>query len=854
MLRTTLTGLRYHALRLILSSLAIAAGVAFVAGTLVLGASMNHAFYSSFAAGAKNVDAAVSPPASAGGNQGRPGKSGAPTVPAGVLSLVAHVPGVAAAAGRVVGPAPLIGSSGKVIASSGRPGLGINVAADPALRGFTLATGRLPTAPGEAAADTSTAADEHFRLGQGIRVVSQAGTVRSYRLVGTIDLGVNHSYGNSTVLAFQTAPAFQVTGRPGYDQVVARALPGVSQAALVARIKAMPGLSADAVQTGGQLANAEASAAAGFTDQFTSAILIFAMIALVVAAIVIYNTFTILIAQREREIALLRCVGASRGQVFTGMLAESLAAGAVASAAGIVAGLGLGWGLEHVFAAFGAAIPAGPLTLNIQTVAISMALGLTVTLLSALLPARSATTVAPVAALGGHAEPRVTRKIGWWRGGIAVASAAVGLALTFLGTQHVNGSGGFLEIAAGGCVFFVAVLAIGPLMAPPVMALLGWLPGALFGVPARLATANARRNPHRVAATTAALTIGITLMTVFTVVASSAEASATATIQQHYPFDYTVQTGREGGQAVPSRVISALRSSPRLGVVAPYYQQRSQVNAVAVGVGALDPAGLAVITPPLVSGTLANLRAGTAAVDSGELRALGTHQGGTLAVATPDAGQLTLRVVAVYNASNSPLPGLLVAQSDYVRGFRPSGAEAVYINGARGVSPGASRAAVDLATATDPLLQVSSIADYKSALSSRINQVLALFSVLLGLAILIALIGIANTLTLSVLERSRESALLRALGLTRGQLRGMLLVEALLMALLGVTLGVCLGAGFGTAMVNAFIKSAGGGVVSIPYSRIALYLVLGACAGLLAAVLPARRAARASVVAGMAEA
>jgi putative ABC transport system permease protein len=854
MLRTTLAGLRYHALRLLLSSLAISAGVAFVAGTLVLGASMNRAFYDSFAAGARNVDAAVSPPAGSGHSQVRPGKSGAPTIPAATASLVAHVPGVAAVAGRVVGPAPLVGADGQVITNGGRPGLGINVAADPALRGFTLASGRLPTASGEVAADTNTAADEHFRLGSSIRVVSQAGTVHRYRLVGTIDLGVNHAYGNSTVLAFPTATAFEVTGRPGYDQVVARARPGVSQAALVARIKAVPGLSADMVQTGGQLANAEASAAVHFTDQLTSAILIFALIALVVAAIVIYNTFTILIAQREREIALLRCVGASRRQVFTGMLAESLAAGAAASAVGIVAGIGLGWGLERVFTAFGLPVPAGPLTLNTEIVAISMALGVSVTLLSALLPARAATTVAPVAALGGQAEPRVTRRIGWRRTATAATAAAAGLALTVLGTGHVNGAAGFLEIAAGGCVFFVAVLATGPLIAPPVVAFLGWLPGRLLGVPARLATANARRNPHRVAATTAALTIGITLITVFTVVASSADASAAAAIQQHYPFDYTVQTGREGGQAVPSRIISALRSAPGLAVVAPYYQQRSPVNGVSTGVGALDPGGLAVITPPLVSGTLAGLRAGTAAVDSGRLHALGVRQGGTLSVRTPDAGRLTLRVVAIYNGANSPLPSVLIAQPDYVRGFRPQGAQAVYINAARGVSPGTSRAAVSRATASDPLLQVTSIADYKSALSTRINRVLALFGVLLGLAILIALIGIANTLTLSVLERTRESGLLRALGLTRGQLRGMLLVEALLMALLGVTLGVGLGAGFGMAMVNAFIKSAGGGVISIPYGRIVVYLMLGAGAGLLAAVLPARRAARTSVVAAMADA
>ena len=855
MFRTAVAGLRFHAARLAAASLAIAAGVAFVAGTLILGGTMNQAFFNSFAAGARNVDAAVSPPGGAGQPvQERAGAADGPSLAPRLLTEVARVPGVAAAAGRVLGQAGLVGSNGKVITNYGRPGFGISVPADRALWGFTLASGHAPAGPGQALVDSSTAADEHLRLGQRIRVVSQGGRVLVFTLAGTMDMGAAHQFRNATVTAFGTQQALAVTGRTGYDQIVAKAAPGTSQAQLTARIKALPGLTGDQVQTGAQLASAEATATVHFTNQFTTLILIFALISLLVAAIVIYNTFRILAAQRTKELAMLRCVGASRQQVFTGILIEACAAGIAASIAGVIGGLGLGWGLEHVFGAFGFPIPAGPLVLSASTAAISIALGVAVTLLAAMVPAWAATKVAPVAALAAHAEPRVTRAVGWQRIAVAVLFGGGGLLLTQRGISNSTSQSGLLFIAAGGMVFFVAVLALGPLIAPPVTSLFGWLPGRVLGAPARLATANARRNPHRVAATTAALTIGITLMTLFTVVASSAEASTTATIKEHYPFGYAVTSGQAQSGVVPPRVIAALRAAPALGLVAPYYQRNASTNGITTQVGALAGGGLAAVSPPMTTGSLTAVRPGAVAVDSGELGALNTSQGGTVTVHTPDAGTLRLRVVAVYHGANSPLPSVLLAASDYLRGFRPAAAQAVYINAAPGVGTPRARGAVNQATAGDPLLQVTTVADYSSTLASRVNQVLALFAVLLGLAILIALLGIANTLSLSVIERTRETALLRALGLTRGQLRWMLLVEALLMALLGISIGVALGTGFGWAIVHGFIKSAGGGVFSVPYARIAIYVALGAAAGVAAAVLPARRAASSSVVAAMAEA
>jgi putative ABC transport system permease protein len=857
-LRRTLASLRYRKARLALSSLAIAAGVAFVTGTLVMSASIDAAYLASFAAGAKNVDTAVTTRAPSNDNN-QLGSINNPSVPASVLAQISSAPGVASASGRLVGQAPLLSDSGKAIENGGLPGFGINLAADPALRGFTIASGHVPEAPNQVAVDKATAADEKFRLGQIVRVVDHGGRVRAFRLVGTVDLGVNHEFGNSTVTVFETATAFSVTSRPGYDQIVARAGPGVSQAALTARIGALPGVSGYVVETGAQLASAEASSAGVSTGQFTTGILAFAVIALVVACIVIYNTFTILVTQRGRELALERCVGATRRQVFGWMLLESLIVGLIASAAGVVAGLGLGWGLQRLFAGFGATIPSGPLVLAPSTVIIAMITGTAVTIVAALLPARSATRVAPVAALGSLHEQPDSGRIGRLRVAVAVIFAVTGLVLTYIGAQKA----GIIPITIGGCLVLVAVLALGPLIVPPLVALFGWLPGKFAGPTERLAAANARRNPQRVAATTAALTIGLMLMTAFTVVISSAQATSVEKITGQYPFDYTVHTGSAGSvgpggddsQLVPPRVIRALTASPALGIVAPTYDQQATVNGVGgIDAGAIGRSAFGLnVKPTMVSGSISAVGPGMVAIGSDHLTRLHVGQGGTVAVSTPDGGTERLRVAAVSKSGGGLLPAVLLSVPDFTRGFRPAGAQQVLINGASGVSTAASRTAVEAAIASDPLLTVNTLADYRAALSNAVNQVLALVDILLGLALLIALFGISNTLTLSVLERTRESALMRALGLTRGQLRRMLLTEALYMALIAAVLGVGLGTAFAWNLVNSFLKSAGGGVISIPFAEITIFVVAGAAAAVLAAVLPARRAARASAVEAMAD-
>jgi putative ABC transport system permease protein len=298
-----------------------------------------------------------------------------------------------------------------------------------------------------------------------------------------------------------------------------------------------------------------------------------------------------------------------------------------------------------------------------------------------------------------------------------------------------------------------------------------------------------------------------------------------------------------------------LTASRVLGVVAPTYDLQATVNGVGgTDVGAIGQNAFGVnVTPTMVSGSITAIGPGAAAIESSQVTELHAGQGGTIVVSTPDGGAERLRVAAVYKRAGRLLPRVLLSVPDFTRGFRPAGAQSVLINGASAVSTAASRTAVDTAIASDPLLTVTTLADYRASLSSAINQIIALFGILLGLALLIALFGISNTLTLSVIERTRESALMRALGLTRGQLRWMLLTEALYMAMLAAVLGVGLGAAFAWTLVNSFIKHDGGGVISIPFAEIGVFVVVAAVAALLAAVLPAQRAARVSAVGAMAD-
>ncbi|HEY5401045.1 MAG TPA: FtsX-like permease family protein [Trebonia sp.] len=806
MLTVTLSGLRARWRRLLLSALAVALGVAFTAATLIYTATVKASYYSQFAAQAKNVDAAVQPADGA-------------TLPLSDLASVRAVPGVAAAEGRLQASLPLVGTDGRADSATA-----IDLPADPRFRFYTVVSGG-----GSVLLDQDTAALDHVRPGTPVTVVDQAGRTRRLVVTGIIDMGASGQALGEAVLVLPAALLRSLTGARGYQRIDVAAAPGGSQPALAARL-AMLHLRDASAESGAGLAQALAEQNAGGEGLLSTGLLIFALVSLVVAALVIYNSFRTLLAQRLREVALLRCVGATRRQVMTSILTESVLMGLVASIAGLA-----------VAVLLVAAANSGSVALSRGTVALSLAIGVAVTVGAALLPAAAASRTAPMAALRAPHEGRVrgvaTRLVA------AVMLAGGGLALTVAGIP--DGEPGLVMIAAGGTLFFLGFLAIGPLVVGPIAAALGWLPARVLGVRMRLAVTGARRNPSRTATTAAALTIGIGLMTLFSVVLSTAGQFADHETNRHFPADYLLSEETTG---IPPLALAHLQASPLIAQAAGIRQRRAPIDGSAAQLMAVEPSAYqSVFMPYMGSGSLSQVVDGTGgiALTGAEAQQLGVAVGGRVSV-----GRQSLRVVAIF--SDGVLnEDALVSWQDFAAAFGAGDVTDVLVKARPGVSSTASASAVNAALAGYPLIGVTSQASLRAHMLSSVHKLTDLLAGLLATSIVIALAGMANTLSLSALERTRESALLRALGLTRGQLREMISLEAVLIGVLGAVVGVAFGIGFGWAVGRAFLRT-DGGTVSFPFLEMTGYIALAALAALLASVIPARRAARLPVIEGLA--
>jgi putative ABC transport system permease protein len=842
MFRTTMAGLRAHKLRLVATALAIVLGVGFVAGTLIFGDTAKAALFDQFARAAKNVDLAV-----------RPGASD--TVPLSTVDKIRAVPGVSSVDGRMRADLPLLDKHGKLVGNSENPGIALSAGTVPGLREYDVTSGRTPAASGEAALDADTVARTHYALGEHITVLDQHQDRHQLTLVGIVTFGTSKAYADQAVVILPQADLAALTGASGYRRVVATAAPGVSPADLADRVRTALGPGVE-VLTGDAYRIDLANNAISQVEPFLTVLLVFAVIACVVAAFVIYNTFTILIAQRVRELALLRCVGASRGQVFRSVLLESAVVGLLGALAGIGLGLAVAYGLFSGADALGAPLPGHALVLTATPAVVAVILGLVVTVGSAVIPAFRATRVAPLAAL--RAAPLTKIRSIWGRVvlvALAVLTGGLGTLLTVAGRGTDDFRTGTLMVVAGGIVNFLAVLLLAPLFIGPLTGALGWLPGRLFGTPAKLASANARRNPGRAATTTAALMIGVGLMSAASVALATVQATVTHELGAHYPVDYTVQSTRTGSQTpgIPVAVAERLRAQPGLAVVAQVRLDHAQVNGRFAEVGAVDPAGAAALpAPTLAAGSVKDFHDGTVVLsDDGSNATKGYHVGDKVTVTTEDGRTGTFTVVAI--ATGQSLTGkVLLTWHDFAALHPAATDDLVLVKAGPGVTPAASRTAVEAVTDDYPLVSVDSLASWRSDVTSAVDQIIAVIAALLGIAILIALIGIMNTLSLSVFERTRESAMLRALGLTRGQLRATLLVEALLMGVIGALVGVGFGVLYGTVTTQTMFTTIKP-IITVPVGQLLGYVAIAALAGVVAAILPARRAARASIVSAMAD-
>ena len=842
-----LKGVIAHRLRYGLTALAVLLGVAFIAGTFVLADTINGTFnglYNQIYAGTAAVVRATQP-----FNPGTSFTIQRQQIDASLAGTVAEVPGVKAVALDVEGYAQLVGKNGRPIgvASNGPPTIGlawIDVSALNPLR--LLPGGQPPRGPGEVVIDKHSADVGHFTVGDKVRVLTK-NSPAVYTITGLATWGSVDSPLGATIAAFDPGTAASVLGQPGkVTQLDVQAAPGVSQDTLVTRIQHAihtPGIevvSGQSVTAEGQQTVHQAM------GMFSTILLTFGFIALFVGAFVIFNTFSIVVAQRLRELALFRAVGASRRQVLAEVIGESAVIGLIASAAGVAAGVGLAAALKAALAAFGMDLPASGLIVSPRTVLVGLAAGTLITVVSAIAPARRAASIPPVAALQDvAAEPR---RASTGRTILRVVLALVGVLVLSIGLFGHTGNGLAL-VGIGAAAVFIGVAALGPYIARPVCRALG-APLASSGTTGKLAQENAGRNPARTSSTAAALMIGVALVSMFTVMASSLRSSVGSIIESDLRADFVVSSGAMtgAGNGLSPSIERSLAALPQVSDVAGIRGGIVKVFGTVTPVVAADPVKAApLFNIGVTQGSMASVTPTGIAVSTQLASAKHLSLGSPVAVTYPTTGTKTYTVQAIYSqramtGGDYVLP-LAAAEANFPQALDLT----AYVKLAPGVTTAAARPAIDRVLAAYPNATLQDQAQYKAQQEKQVDGQLNLMYGLLALAVIIALIGIANTLALSIYERTRELGLLRAVGATRGQLRAMVRYESLVIALFGAIEGLALGVVFGWAVV-ASMRPQGFTSLVFPVPQLAVIGIIAALAGVVAAIAPSRRAARLNVL------
>ena len=839
--KATLKGLLAHKFRLAATALAIVLGVSFVAGTYVLTDTINATFTNLFDEVTQGIDVAVR---SRDVFTGQMGEVRDP-IPEEVLNEVKAVDGVKVAEGSVTGFAQFVDKDGKPVTTGGAPTLGVSISSAPELQaGTTVRSGRLPSGPDEMVVDAQTADKHGFAVGDRVKVLLQ-GPARTFTVSGVIGFGSAGNLGGATLAGFTLPTAQEVLNREGrFDEIDVVAAEGTTPEQLRDRVRAVLDPRYE-VLTGEELSASQAAAINDTIGRFLStALLSFAFVALLVGAFLIFNTFTIIVAQRTRELALLRCLGASRRQVMTSVLVESFIVALVASLVGLGLGVLIANGLRALLSTFlGADIPATGIQFLPRTVIVSLVVGLVVTVLAALLPALKATRVPPVAALQPETAfaPTGFRKR---RIVLGVLVTAVGVALLLAGLFRSEGNR-LVNVASGAVIVFFGVAILSPLIARPLARLIGWPFAKAFRLPGTLARENAMRNPRRTASTAAALMIGLALVTFVSIFAASIKASTTETLDRTIAADYILMN--DTFTPFSPDLATRLADQPELAAVVGVRLGAFKLNGATKQLIGIDPAAYdRVVKTEVLSGSIADLQSGGLAVKEDVAEANGWTVGERVALQFPRGGTQQVTVKAIYK-DNSVNGDYLLSLADYERFYADQADSQILVQAAPGTTPAASRAAIDRVLVDFPNVTVRDQAEYKAETARQIDQVVNLFYALLALAVVIALFGIVNTLGLSIFERIRELGLLRAIGATRRQVRSMIRWEAVIIAVLGAVLGLAVGVFFGWTIVRA-LRSVGITEFAVPGGQLVIFVVFAALAGILAAVLPGRRAARIDVL------
>ncbi len=839
---------------MVATAISVVLGIAFVAGTYVLTDTIHAAFERLVTQSAPGVSVVVQGRSALSGASG--GEATAPPIPDSAVAEIRRVPGVAAVDGQVFGFAQLVGSSGRPVGNPYAPSFALSVGTVPSMRVLDVRAGRLPRSSAEVVVDEATASLEHLRLGQRVAV---AGSVpeRRFVVVGFVDYGSATNLGGATILGFDLHTAQVETGNVGKLQSVSVAAGGgVPPGELARRVAAALGPSYRVLTATQSQQESSAQLAHGLSF-LSTALLVFAGVALFVATFIIFNTFSIVVAQRSRELAMLRCLGARRGQLLRMVLAEAGAVGLASSAVGLVAGVAIAAGLESLLGHLGVQLPSAPLQVAGRTVAVSLVLGTIVTLVAAAVPAVRAGRSAPLTALRDDhgTEPATSVSLRWALGGILLAG---GLAAT--GAGLAGGGAGLQLSGLGVAVTFLGLAALGPFAVRPLAGALG-RPLVTAGVPGRLARGNAGRQPRRTAATSAALMVGVALITVVAVLSQTIKASLTTALATGLAADVVVTPRSVASFGFTPTVATALAARPELAGVTGLATGQAQlagppagpdVRVTGVDIGAFrTDVRLTTVAGSL--GALAGPRGrGAVAVSDQFASAHRLTAGTTLRLTFPTAGTRVLDVVAVFHDPTLAAGDLLMDDAAFAAAYPVRRVDqAVLARYAPGVTAARGLAAVRHVLTAYPQLQAQTAAQYVAEQQANVDQLLGLVSALLGLAVVIALFGIVNTLALSVLERTREIGLLRILGMSRPQVRAMIRWESVIITVLGALAGVAVGVGYGWVLTRA-LRSRGLTSFAVPGVLLAVVVAAAALAGVVAAIVPARRAVRVDLLAAVA--
>ncbi|MEV6680898.1 FtsX-like permease family protein [Streptomyces erythrochromogenes] len=839
MFRTALRNVLAHKARLLMTVLAVTLGVAFVSGTLVFTDTLKKSLSGQSAKSYEGIAVSVTSYGQGRNEQGE--KEGEPGLGQQTLDKIKALPGVDTVSGRVSGFAGVGDENGKLIGSGwSNQGANYTPVKDGKDPRYAFTQGAGPAKADEVALDKATADKGNYKVGDKVRVATN-GPVKEYSLAGVFTTEDGAVQAGGSLVLFETKVAQELYLKPGYFQELSvGAKNGTSAEKLLADIKPLVGKNAKA-QTGAALAAEQAKQIEKGLSNLSTMLLVFAGISLFVGIFLIYNTFTMLVTQRTKELALLRAVGANRGQVMRSVLSEALVVGVLSAAVGLISGIGLAIGIRSVIGSLGAKLPGGALVIAPGTITAALVIGVVVTTVAAVLPAWRTGRIAPVAAMGSAHLPATSKSL-LVRNILGSIISLGGIGLVFLGVS-TGGNTGRMTMGGGAFFMLIGMIVLLPLLSKPVIGAVRPLLQKVFGVPGKLAAQNAVRNPRRTAVTAASLAIGLTLVTTLSVLGITVGKVVDRMSTEKLKADYRVSMSSDAG-SLDKSVAETLSKAPGIKAVSPQAAGHFLVDGDFRAASGVNPATIGqLLNVDVLSGSLDSLGKGDVAVAEKTAKKQNFTVGSAIKLKYDDGREASVKVGAIFKDMEGLLSPYVIDNKILSEHSEEMYIPEVYVNVDGGASKAGQQKVVD-ALGKNPAITVATQQDMRNEMGGMINTMLNIMYGLLGMALVISVLGVVNTLAMSVFERTQEIGMLRAIGLDRSRVKNMIRLEAVVISLFGAALGVVIGVFLAWAVGSTLAKSMPGYELILPWDRIGIFLLLAAVVGVLAAMWPARSAAR----------